>query len=48
MGMAALTLSASQVPRPAGNFTIDMLNGQKLPLSQFRGKIVGLVFISTT
>ncbi len=48
MGVAALTLSAAQVPRPAGNFSVDMPNGQKLSLSQFRGKIVGLVFISTT
>jgi hypothetical protein len=48
IGMAAVTLTASEIPRPTGNFSVDLPNGQKLPLSQYRGKVIGLAFISTT
>jgi thiol-disulfide isomerase/thioredoxin len=36
------------VPRPAGEFAINMPNGQQTLLSNYAGKVVVLAFISTT
>jgi thiol-disulfide isomerase/thioredoxin len=52
-GAAALWLTgvmafAQQVPRPAGEFAINMMGGGQTLLSQYTGKVVVLAFISTT
>ena len=39
---------AQQIPRPAGEFAINMPNGSQTLLSQYAGKVVVLAFISTT
>lgn len=52
--LAALALvfvglaSAQQVPRPAGEFAISMVNGKQILLSQYSGKVVLLAFMFTT
>ena len=46
--LTGLTAQAQQVPRPAGEFAITMPNGQVNLLSHYAGKVVVLVFISTT
>lgn len=43
-----LLASAQQVPRPAGEFAITMADGSQKLLSQYKGKVVVLAFISTT
>ena len=43
-----LPVLAATVPRPAPDFSLNMTDGSKLPLTQFRGKVVVLAFISTT
>ncbi len=45
---AANTRAASKTPRPAPDFSINLPDGSKLPVEQFRGKIVPLIFIGTT
>jgi hypothetical protein len=39
---------AAEVPRKAPELEISLVNGKHLLLSQFRGKVVALAFISTT
>jgi thiol-disulfide isomerase/thioredoxin len=46
--LTGLVAQAQQVPRPAGEFAINMPNGQVTLLSQYAGKVVVLAFISTT
>lgn len=38
---------AEDLPRPAGEFTINLPTGQQVHLSQFKGKVVALMFILT-
>jgi thiol-disulfide isomerase/thioredoxin len=38
---------AGNLPRPAGEFTINLTGGQQIHLSQFKGKVVALMFILT-
>lgn len=38
---------AGDLPRPAGDFTIDLPGGHQARLSQFKGKVVALMFILT-
>lgn len=38
---------AGNLPRPAGEFTINLPGGQQAHLSQFKGKVVALMFILT-
>jgi peroxiredoxin len=38
---------AAVIPRPAPEFAIDMQNGAKLDLSQYRGKVIALEFLLT-
>ncbi|MBZ5576447.1 MAG: TlpA family protein disulfide reductase [Acidobacteriia bacterium] len=53
--LAALTLSAllapavfaGNLPRAAGEFSIDLTGGKQVKLSQFKGKVVALIFILT-
>ncbi|HWQ55136.1 MAG TPA: TlpA disulfide reductase family protein [Bryobacteraceae bacterium] len=45
---AALPARAATIPRPATpDFSINLPNGSKLPLKQFRGKVVAMTFINT-
>jgi hypothetical protein len=39
---------AVDIPRPSPDLAIKIPNSSDLHLSQYRGKIVGLAFISTT
>jgi len=43
-----LAAQAQQVPRPAGEFSIALPNGQNVLLSHYAGKVCVLAFISTT
>src|SRR5215475_3698352 len=45
--VALMTASAADVPRKCPDFTLHTA-GKDLPLSQFKGKVVALAFISTT
>ena len=44
MGM----LSAADIPRKANEFVVQLQNGKQLLVSQYRGKVLCLVFILTT
>jgi peroxiredoxin len=46
--LAAITLSAADIPRTAPEFQIRMTNGKDLLLSSFKGKVVVLEFLLTT
>lgn len=46
--LAAAGLATAEVPRPSGNLTITLTNGQKISVNQYRGKVVVLEFMSTT
>lgn len=48
LGVAAVAGIAAQVPRPSPDFTISLPDGKKVPLRQYRGKVVALAFVSTT
>ena len=44
----ALLAAAAQIPRPAGDLTINLNGGKRLQLSSYKGKPVVLAFILTT
>jgi peroxiredoxin len=47
--LAALTpLSGADIPRPAPNYAVKLVSGQQIPLNSYRGKVVALLFVSTT
>jgi len=46
--LAAMALSAANIPRKAPDFAITMSGGKPAALSQYQGKVVALVFILTT
>lgn len=46
--LAALSLPAADVPRPAPDFTVKMTNGKDLNLSDYKGKVVVVEFLLTT
>lgn len=46
--LLAVAAFPAAVPRPAPSFAINLMDGSKLPVAKYRGKIVALVFISTT
>lgn len=48
LALAAATLPAATVPRPAPEFAIKLPTGEQLLLSQYRGKVVALEFLLTT
>lgn len=48
LGLLAFTLGAAVIPRPSPEYTIQLANGKKVQLSQYRGKVVALEFILTT
>ena len=45
---SALTAIAADAPRPSPPLTIERLDASKVEINQYRGKVVALVFISTT
>jgi peroxiredoxin len=48
MANAAAVASAAEVPRPSPDFAINMTDGQKILVSQYKGKVCVLAFILTT
>jgi peroxiredoxin len=46
--MLVAPLIAAQIPRPAPEFPIRLVDGHRLSLSQYRGKVVVLAFVQTT
>lgn len=46
--LAAFSLAAQQLPRKAGDWTIQTTDGKQIQLSAYRGKVVVLAFILTT
>jgi peroxiredoxin len=46
--IAVCSLTAQQLPRPAGQWAIPTPDGKQLQLSSYRGKVVVLAFILTT
>ena len=46
--LVAATASAAEVPRPSPDFAINMLDGDPILLSQYKGKVCALAFILTT
>lgn len=46
--LAAISLMAADVPRPAPDFTVKMTNGKDVKLSDYKGKVVVLEFLLTT
>jgi hypothetical protein len=48
LSFAMLSLQAQEVPRKAGEWTIQMPDGKQLLLSTYHGKVVVLAFILTT
>ena len=47
IALFASTLTAAEIPRPSPEFSIALNNGKQILLSQYRGKVVALVFILT-
>ena len=45
---AALAVSAADLPRKSPELALHLADGRDVQLSQFRGKVVALAFISTT
>ena len=48
LALAAATLAAIEIPRKAQEFVIDMGQNKQILVSQYRGKVLCLVFILTT
>jgi len=46
--LAAFSLAAADVPRPAPDFTVRMADGKDFKLSDYKGKVVVLEFLLTT
>lgn len=46
--LAAVSLVAADVPRPAPEFTVSMSNGKPVKLSDYKGKVVVVEFLLTT
>ncbi len=42
-----LPAAATDVPRPASDLTIPLVNGQRIQLNQYKGKVVALEFLLT-
>lgn len=46
--LAAVSLIAADIPRPASDFTVRMPNGKDFKLSDYKGKVVVVEFLLTT
>ncbi|HEV2445771.1 MAG TPA: TlpA disulfide reductase family protein [Candidatus Sulfopaludibacter sp.] len=48
LALAALSPGAQQLPRKAGDWAIQTVDGRQIQMSSYRGKVVLLAFILTT
>ena len=48
MALAAGSAMAADLPRPSPDFTIPLPGGKQVKVSDYRGKVLCLVFILTT
>ncbi|HXM41235.1 MAG TPA: TlpA disulfide reductase family protein [Bryobacteraceae bacterium] len=46
--MAATIANGTDVPRPSPDFAINMIGGEQIRVSQYKGKVCALAFILTT
>jgi peroxiredoxin len=46
--LAAAIAGAAEVPRPSPDFAVNMVGGQQIPVSRYKGKVCVLAFILTT
>ncbi|HUQ91774.1 MAG TPA: hypothetical protein VM120_08835 [Bryobacteraceae bacterium] len=46
--MGAFPLAAATVPRPSPDFEIMLLNGRKVKLSQYKGKVLAFACVLTS
>jgi len=46
--LAALSVAAADVPRPAPDFTVNMANGKPIKLSDYKGKVLVVEILLTT
>lgn len=46
--LAASSLWAAQIPRPAPDFAVQLTNGKQIKVSDYKGKVLCLMFILTT
>jgi peroxiredoxin len=47
-GLCLLPMLGAEVPRPMPDFTAQLPNGEALHLSQYKGKVLAVLFIFTT
>jgi thiol-disulfide isomerase/thioredoxin len=48
LSLVSAGVHAANLPRPAHELTVDLTDGKKLLLSQYKGKVVAVCFILTT
>jgi len=48
LALAASTLEAAVIPRTPDDLTITLASGEQVTLSQYKGKVVAVIFILTT
>ncbi len=48
LGLGGAALAQGPIPRPSPEFTITLGDGKKMSLSQHRGKVVAVAFLSST
>jgi len=46
--LVALAVADGKVPRPSPEYAFHLTNGEQILLSQYRGKVVVLMFVATT
>ena len=46
--LAGLVVSAQTIPRPSPDFVVQFVGGKPVKVSDYRGKVLCLVFILTT
>ena len=46
--LAGLVVSAQTIPRPSPDFVVQFAGGKPVKVSDYRGKVLCLVFILTT
>lgn len=48
LALVAGSLVAAEIPRKSPEFTVQLTNGKQLQVSNYRGKVLCLVFVLTT
>ncbi len=48
LGLGGAALAQGPIPRPSPEYTFPLADGKKVSLSQYRGKVVALTFLSST